>query len=74
LPISKVGSGQKKNIFGLFLPKFCLFVHNFRTRNARKPIKDLKDSDYSLVTTKNLSQKFPTVIGAQGQVTWAKMA
>jgi len=48
--------------------------HNFWTRNARKSIKVSKDSDYSLVSNKNLSQKLPIVVGTQGQVTLAKMA
>jgi len=34
-----------------------IFVHNFWTRNARKPIDGLKDLDYNLVSTKILSQK-----------------
>jgi len=33
--------------------------HNFWTRNARKLIKGLKDSDYSLVSNKNLNKKIP---------------
>jgi len=31
--------------------------HNFQTKNAGKPIKSSEDSDYSLVSNKNLSQK-----------------
>jgi len=41
--------------------------HNFRTRNAIKPMKWSKDSDYSLVCIKNLSQKFPLAVGSLGQ-------
>jgi len=40
----------------------------------RMPIKGSKVSDYSLVSNNNLSQKIPLAVGAQGQVTWAKMA
>jgi len=48
--------------------------HNFRIRNARKPIKGIKDLDSSLVSNKNLSKKFHLAAEAQGQVTWNKMA
>jgi len=41
-----------------FLLNLWLFLHNFWARNARKPIKASKDLDYSLVSTKNLSQNF----------------
>jgi len=34
--------------------------HNLWTRNVRKPIKDSKDSDYSLVFSKSLSKKIPS--------------
>jgi len=49
------------------------FSHKFLTRNARKPSKGSKDSDFSLVSNKNLNQKFPLAVGTQGQVTWARM-
>jgi len=41
--------------------------HNFSTRNTRKPIKGSKNSDSSLVSNKNLSQKIPSSSWAQGQ-------
>ena len=40
-----------------FLPNVWLFGHNVSTRHARKTIKSSKDSDYSLIFTKNLIQK-----------------
>jgi len=36
--------------------------------------KGSKESDYSLMSNENLSQKFPFSSWAQAQVTWAKMA
>ena len=36
----------------------CFLGHNFWTRNARNPIKGSKDSDCSLVSTKNLRQNW----------------
>ena len=48
--------------------------HNFWTSNPRKPVKGSKDSHYSLVSNKSLSQKIPSSSWRQGQVTWAKMA
>jgi len=47
---------------------------NFWTRNAKKPIKDPKYSDYSLVSNKNFNQKMALGVGAQAPVTWAKKA
>jgi len=38
-------------------PRICFLSHNFGTKNVRKPIKGSKDSDYSLVSKQNLSQK-----------------
>jgi len=40
--------------------------YNFDSRNARKPIKLSTDSDYSLVSKKNLSQKMARYGGAPG--------
>jgi len=53
-----------------------LFIldHNFSTINPRKWINTSKDSDYSLVSNKNLSEILPSNGWAQGQATWAKMA
>jgi len=50
------------------------FGHNVWTRNDRKPIKGPKNSDFSLVSTENLSQKFPPAVGAQGPITLVKKA
>jgi len=36
-----------------------LLVNDFWTRNAGEPIKSSIDSDYSLVSNKNLGQKIP---------------
>ena len=38
------------------------------------PSKGSKDLDSSLVSKKNLVKNSLLVVGAQGQVTWAKMA
>ena len=40
------------------LTTFCFLWHNFGSRYARKPIKGSKDSDDSLASKQNLSQKF----------------
>jgi len=40
-----------------FFTKFCFLSHNLGSRYARKPIKDSKNSDDSLVSKKILSQK-----------------
>jgi len=45
------------------LTTFWFLIHNFGFRYARKPIKGSKDSDYSLVTKTNLSEKI-------GQLVW----
>jgi len=54
------------------------FGQNFSTRNTRKPIKGSKNSDYSLVSNKNLSQKLALAVwgpvGAKGPMTSAKNA
>ena len=52
-----------------------LFIldHNFWTRNARKSIKNLKDSDLSLVSNENLSKTLWPSSWALGQATWVKM-
>jgi len=50
---------------------FLFLGRNFQTRNARKLVKGSKNSDYSLVSSKNLSQKFTSTVSTQGQVTWA---
>jgi len=47
--------------------------HNFWTRNARKFIKGLKDSDFTLVSDENFSELLESSSWALGQVTWAKM-
>jgi len=39
------------------LTNFCFVGHNFGSRYARNPLKCSKDSDDSLVSKKNLSQK-----------------
>jgi len=39
------------------LTTFLFLWHNFGSRYARKPIKSSKDSDDSLISKKNLSQK-----------------
>ena len=36
---------------------FCFFIHNFGYRYARKPFKGCEDTDFCLVSEKNLSQK-----------------
>jgi len=46
-----------KGISGDFPNFFAFFLHNFWTRNARKPIKPLKNSYYNLVSNKILSEK-----------------
>ena len=45
------------------LPKFYFLYLNFWTRNLRKPIKALNDTDFNFVSTKNLSKYFPLVVG-----------
>jgi len=57
-----------------FFVKSWFSSNNFDSRNARKPIKGPKDSDNSLVSKKNLSQKMACWVGAQGQVKLAKTA
>ena len=55
-----------------FLSKTGFLCHSFGSRCARKPNKASKDSDHSLVSKKNLSQKTAHRIGAQGRVNLAK--
>jgi len=45
------------------ITNFMFFGHNFCTRNSRKPIKGSKDLDFSLVSTKNLSEMLPSNTG-----------
>jgi len=52
----------------------CFFKPNFGSRYVSKPIKGSKDSDYSLVCKKILSQKMAHWVGTQGQVYLAKEA
>jgi len=70
--ITRMGSemGIKNNFFA----KILLSGHNFWTRNARWQLKGSKDSFYSLVSTKNLSQKLALAVSAQALVTSAKKA
>jgi len=56
------------------LSKIEFLSHKFDSRYARKPIKGSKDSDDSLVSTKNLKEKMSHWVGAQGQVKLAKRA
>jgi len=37
---------------------FWFLAHNFGSRYARKTLKGSKDADHSLVSKKNLSQKY----------------
>jgi len=60
-------------MFLFFSPKFYFFSCNFWTRYARKPIEGSKDSDYSLVSTNDFSQKLALAVGAQGPMTLAKL-
>ena len=46
--------------------------HNFGSRYASKLIKGSKDTDHSLVSKKNLSQKMDHWVGTQGLVKLAK--
>jgi len=48
------------------------FGHYFWTRNFRKPIRGSKDSDFSLVSDKNLSEILSSSDWALGQETLAK--
>jgi len=50
------------------LTTFCFLWHNFSSRYARKPIKGSKDSDDSLVSKNNLSEKLAHWIGIQDRV------
>jgi len=53
-----------------------LFIldHKFSTRNARKLIKDSKDSDSSLASNENFSEILWPSGWALGPATWAKTA
>jgi len=42
---------------------FCVFLHNFGTINARKSIKDSKDSYYSLESKQTLSHNIGSLSG-----------
>ena len=44
---------------GIPLIIFCLYFHNFWTRNARKSIKPSKDSYWSLESKKNFESQNP---------------
>ena len=50
-----------------------ILYHNFWTRIAKKSIKDSKDSDFGLVSNKNLSEILLSNGWALGQVAWAKV-
>ena len=50
----------------LFLPKFGFLSHNCGSRNARKPIKPSKDSEYSLVSPNKFELKNGTLGWSQG--------
>jgi len=65
-----------KQVINPIIRLIRLFIldHNFWTRNARKSIKGLKDSDSSLVFNENFSKMFPFRGWAPGQVTWTKLA
>ena len=47
--------------------------HNFRSRNAKKPIKGYNDLNYSLVPVKLWVKKLGHWFDAQGPITSAKM-
>jgi len=49
------------------------FGHYFSTRNFRKPLKGSKDSDFSLVSNKYLSEILPFSGWVQGHTTWGRM-
>jgi len=49
-----------KNYLKDFYPKFWLYYPNFWTRKFRNLIKGLKDQDFSLISTKNLSEILPS--------------
>ena len=57
----------------VFLSKFGFWRYNFRSRNARNPIKGTADSNYGLVSNKTLSQKLAHWVYAQGLMTSAKI-
>jgi len=48
--------------------------HSFGFRDARKPVKDSKDSDDSLVSKNDWAKKMAGWVGAQGKVNLAKKA
>jgi len=47
--------------------------HKLWTRNVRRSIKGLKDSDSSLVPNENLSEILLSSVWALGQVIWTKI-
>jgi len=55
-----------RGLAGISLTNLQYFGHNFGTRNARKSIKPFKDSYYSLLSNKNLSQTKDLGTGIQG--------
>jgi len=62
-----------RNSLGNELFNLPLFGHNFLSRNVRSPVKPAKDSYYSQVSNRNLSQKLALRVGAQGPMMSSKM-
>ena len=56
-----------------FLSKARFLRHNFSSRYANKLMKSSKDTDHSLVSKKNLSQKMANWVRAKGQANSPKM-
>jgi len=53
---------------------FCLFCHNFSTRNAKKRIKPSKDLYCNLVSNKISIKKLALGVGVQGLIILSKYA
>ena len=65
MAFSQYGEGYLLPVLFVFF-KFVFLSHNFRSKNAKKLIKGSNDLNYSLVSSKTLSQKIGSSLWSPG--------